>query len=98
MSEFWTLVDDEFGRGQGRALVHDHVVGALGHRTAEQALEAGEDARDVWFALCDDLQVPTERRWGRQEQGRAAGARAGAGRERAARPGQRRGPAPGWRR
>jgi hypothetical protein len=66
MSEFWTLVDDEFGVAQGRALVRDHVVGRLGHRTAEQALAAGEDPRDVWFALAADLQVPAERRWGRE--------------------------------
>lgn len=67
MSEFWTLVDGEFGRAQGRALVRDHVVGALGHRTAEQALASGEDPRPVWSALCDDLQVPPERRWGPKE-------------------------------
>jgi hypothetical protein len=73
MSEFWTLVEEEFGAGPGRTLVADHVLGALGHRTAEQALEAGEDARAVWFALCDDLQVPEERRWGREEPRRPAG-------------------------
>jgi hypothetical protein len=65
MSEFWTLVDDEFGRAQGRALVRDHVVGALGHRTAEQALETGEEPREVWLALVADLEVPQERWWGR---------------------------------
>lgn len=70
MSEFWTLVDDEFGRMQGRALVRDHVLGQLGHRTAEQALSDGEDARTVWFALCDDLQIPPERRWGRDQPAR----------------------------
>jgi hypothetical protein len=69
MSEFWTLVDEEFGPGQGRALVRDHVLGSLAHRTAEQALAAGEDAREVWLALCDDLQVPPERQWGRDQAG-----------------------------
>lgn len=68
ISEFWILVDDEFGSGQGRALVRDHVIGPLGHRTAGQALDAGEDPREVWFALCEDLQVPAERRWGREER------------------------------
>jgi hypothetical protein len=78
MSEFWTLVDEEFGAGPGRTLVADHVIGALAHRTAEQALEAGEDPRSVWFALCDDLQIPQERRWGREEPRRRAG-RSGTG-------------------
>jgi len=71
MSDFWILVDDEFGAAQGRALVRDHVVGALGHRTAEQALAAGDDPREVWFALCDELQVPAERRWGREQPQRS---------------------------
>ena len=68
MSEFWTLVDGEFGPGRGRTLVRDHVLGALGHRTPAEALEAGEEPRTVWFALCDDLDVPQERRWGLDEQ------------------------------
>lgn len=70
MSEFWDLVDGEFGRARSRSLVRDHVLTALGNRTAEQALEAGEDLRDVWFAMCDDLEVPAARRWGREEQPR----------------------------
>lgn len=71
MSEFWVLVEAEFGPAQGRALVRDHVLGGLGHRTCEQALIEGEDPRTVWAALCDDLQVPEERRWGRDEPDRA---------------------------
>lgn len=65
MSEFWRLVDGEFGVGHGRTLVRDHVIGALGHRTAEQALAASEDPRAVWFALCSELEIPKERWWGR---------------------------------
>jgi len=68
MSEFWGLVDGEFGPGRGHALVRDHVVGELNHRTAQQALDAGEDPRTVWLALCVDLEVPPERRWGREER------------------------------
>ena len=64
MSEFWTLVDGEFGPGRGRTLVRDHVVGELGHRTPQQALDDGEDPRTVWLALCVDLEVPPERHWG----------------------------------
>lgn len=67
MSEFWQLVDGEFGAAHGRTLVRDHVIGALGHRTAEQALAAGEQPRTVWLALCVDLEVPPERHWGREE-------------------------------
>jgi hypothetical protein len=68
MSEFWTLVDGEFGPARGRALVRDHVVGGLRHRTPQQALDDGEDPRTVWLALCVDLEVPPERRWGPDER------------------------------
>jgi hypothetical protein len=51
--------------------VRDHVIGALGHRTAEQALEAGEEPREVWLALAADLEVPRERWWGREEPARS---------------------------
>jgi hypothetical protein len=67
ISEFWTLVDDEFGRAHGRLLVRDHVVGGLRHRTPLQALDDGEDPRAVWLALCVDLEVPPERHWGREQ-------------------------------
>lgn len=66
-SEFWDLVDGEFGLAHGRTLVRDHVLFRLGNRTAEQALADGTDARDVWGALCDALDVPPERRFGREE-------------------------------
>ena len=63
-SQFWTLIDEEFGPAQGRTLVRDHVLTSLGQRTAAQALDAGEPLRQVWLALCEDLGVPPERRWG----------------------------------
>jgi len=63
-SEFWTLVEDEFGSAHGRALVRDHVLRGLGYHTAEQALAAHTDPREVWLALCEELDVPAERRLG----------------------------------
>jgi hypothetical protein len=40
-------------------------MSALGGRTAVEALEAGVPPREVWLALCDDMDVPEERRHGR---------------------------------
>jgi len=31
-------------------------------------MAAGESLREIWFALCEALDVPAERRWGRQER------------------------------
>ncbi|MGB3184851.1 MAG: DUF3046 domain-containing protein [Ornithinimicrobium sp.] len=62
LSEFWELMEQEFGGPYGRSLAGSHVIHALGDRTAIEAIEAGEQVRGVWWALCDDLQVPPERR------------------------------------
>lgn len=62
--EFWQLVDEVLGSAHGRVLVQELVLQRLGDRTPEQALDAGVDPRDVWHALCDELDVPDAQRWG----------------------------------
>jgi hypothetical protein len=70
LSEFWQLLEDEFGADYARTVARDVVVGALGGRTAEQALAAGLRPREVWDGLCDAMDVPVERRWGRDRKDR----------------------------
>ncbi|WP_137724812.1 DUF3046 domain-containing protein [Prescottella subtropica] len=62
LTEFRELVHDEFGRLRGDSLLVDHVVGSLDGRTAAGAIEAGIDPRVVWRALCDEFDVPAQRR------------------------------------
>ncbi|WP_194397984.1 DUF3046 domain-containing protein [Microbacterium atlanticum] len=62
-SEFHRAVSDEFGARAG-AVVTDLVLSAVGGRTAADAIAAGVDPREVWLALCDELDVPAERRYG----------------------------------
>lgn len=54
---------DEFGL-RGDALTVDLMLSALGDRTADEALRAGADPREVWLALCAETDVPEERRYG----------------------------------
>jgi hypothetical protein len=69
--EFWQLVDEVLGSAHGRALVHELVLLPLGDRTPEQALDAGVDPRDVWHALCDELDIPEPQRWGHDQHRQA---------------------------
>lgn len=62
-SEFDALVEQEFGDAYGRSLVRRHAIHALDDRTAEEAVAAGLPVRRVWDALCDDLEIPVERRF-----------------------------------
>jgi hypothetical protein len=63
-SDFWRLMDDEFGAAYARTLAGDQVIAALGNRTAAQALHDGVRPRDVWDAVCDAMHVPQQRRLG----------------------------------
>lgn len=64
LSEFQRAVVDEFGRGYGQALLTDLVLGEVGGRTAQQALDAGTSPREVWLALCREAGVPQSHWYG----------------------------------
>jgi len=66
MSDFWRLMDDEFGAAYAHSLARDHVLGALDNRTPLQALESGVKPREAWLALCRDMDVPAERWLGKE--------------------------------
>ncbi|WP_372430720.1 DUF3046 domain-containing protein [Janibacter endophyticus] len=68
MSQFWALMEGEFGAGYAHTLARHQVLGALGDRTAQEALVAGQRPRDVWDAVCDAMDVPSDRRLGRDVQ------------------------------
>ena len=63
-SEFKRAVADEFGEQYGRSLLRDLVLDRLGNRTGDQALADGVRERDVWWALCEAMDVPIARRHG----------------------------------
>lgn len=60
LTEFHELVEGRFGAMRGGSLLVDHVLTAMGGRTAAQAIEDGVDPRDVWRALCADFDVPRD--------------------------------------
>lgn len=62
ITEFRRRMADEFGRLRAQTIAKDYVLGALGGRTADEALEAGVGTRDIWQAVCDAFEVPTARR------------------------------------
>ncbi|ANZ42433.1 hypothetical protein BBK82_02020 [Lentzea guizhouensis] len=59
---FRKLMSGEFGQVRGEMIARDHVLSALGGRTADEALEAGIGAKEVWVAVCDAFEVPANRR------------------------------------
>ena len=59
---FRKLMAGEFGQVRAEMIARDHVLSSLGGRTADQALEAGISAKQVWVAVCDAFEVPENRR------------------------------------
>ena len=66
-------MEGEFGAAYAHLLARTHVLAALAGRTPAEALESGERPRAVWLALCVDMDVPEERRLGRDPAPRRPG-------------------------
>ena len=63
--EFWQLLEEVFGRSYGRALSHDQQLTALEGKTVVEALNNGVEPRVVWNVLCDQMEIPDSKRWGK---------------------------------
>ena len=62
LTEFHEMVREEFGQVRGDSMLIDHVLQSLDGMTAAEAVEAGWEPREVWRALCVELDVPPARR------------------------------------
>jgi hypothetical protein len=60
LSEFWALMEQEFGAGYAAIVARSHALGPLQGRTVEVALEEGLPPRQVWEAVVREMQVPEE--------------------------------------
>lgn len=58
MTEFWTRMERRFGATYARSYASDMVIAELGSRTVLQALAQGDDAKQVWRAVCDATSAP----------------------------------------
>ena len=61
--EFLRDGEDDF-TSRTSAWFHDLVLTPFGGRTAKEALASGVPPREIWFALCDEMEVPENRRHG----------------------------------
>nr|WP_246221264.1 DUF3046 domain-containing protein [Phytoactinopolyspora mesophila] len=62
MTDFWLRMEHHLGSAYADSWARDYVLDTLGERTVHQALEAGEDTRVVWRAVCEALNLtPAER-------------------------------------
>ncbi len=57
LTDFWERMGEVFGPAYAQSWARDVVLPGLG-LTAQQAIDAGIDTRDVWRAVCETTDVP----------------------------------------
>lgn len=62
VTEFWERMTSRFGSAYADSISRDQVLSSLQGRTAEEALAAGAEPRDVWLAVCEAFDVPARER------------------------------------
>lgn len=62
LTDFWWRMERAFGTGYADSVARDQVLEELGSRTVHQALEAGEDVKDVWRAVWAHFELPLKER------------------------------------
>ena len=53
---------EQFGASYADNVARYQVLSTLGGRTAMEALDAGEEPRTVWLALCEHFEIPVAAR------------------------------------
>lgn len=59
-TEFWARLEHALGSGYYRVWADQFVMGALGGRTASEALDAGVDPKEVWRVVWGALELPEQ--------------------------------------
>lgn len=60
LSRFQELMQDEFG-DFAAVVLSDTRLDSLRDRTPNELIALGEDPRDIWLAICTQLNIPKER-------------------------------------
>lgn len=61
-TEFWSRMETALGAGYHRVWASQFVIGELGQRTAQEALDAGVPTKEVWRAVWGALELPARDR------------------------------------
>lgn len=63
LSEFWDLMEQEFGAGYAGVVARTQSLGSLQGRTVDEAMADGLPVRRIWEAVARDMDVPPEHHW-----------------------------------
>jgi hypothetical protein len=61
-TEFWTRLEEALGPGYAGPWAKTQVIGTLGSRTPQEALDAGVPPKEVWREVWRVLELPPSQR------------------------------------
>lgn len=61
-TEFWSRMESALGSAYARSWAERYVIADLGGRTAQEALAAGYEPKEVWRAVHAVLELPARER------------------------------------
>ena len=61
-SEFWSRMEDVLGSRYAQPWASQQVIGSLGGRTVQEALDAGVSPQEVWREVWRVLDLPPSQR------------------------------------
>lgn len=62
LTDFWERMRALLGAAHAESYARYQVLRQLGGRTVDEALAAGEPAKDVWAAVCEATDAPARLR------------------------------------
>lgn len=62
LTDFWERMERRLGTQYAASWAADQVLAELGSRTVREALDAGDDPKLVWRAVCDATAAPASER------------------------------------
>ena len=61
-TEFWARMQEALGASYARSWASSIVIGELGSRTAQEAIDAGVPPKEVWLAVWRTLELPVSQK------------------------------------
>jgi hypothetical protein len=62
LTEFWERMELHLGPAYAHVWASEHRLGALDHRSVDQALADGDSYKSIWRAVWSDLELPLSER------------------------------------
>ena len=61
LTDFWSRMEQRFGASYARSVAADYRLPLLG-ATVDEAIASGVETKEIWRAVCDEFDMPSQLR------------------------------------